>query len=382
MKARARMIGAAPQAGASRRTAVRGAAAIAAAILLRPEQRLAALLRKESILDQGIARAAPAAGLSMPLISLLGAREWLNTEPLQAADLAGKVVLVNFWTYSCINSLRALPYLKAWADKYGDRGLLVVGVHTPEFGFEKELANVKEATASLDVRYSVPLDSDYAVWRGFGNIAWPAFYFVGADGRVRHHVFGEGDYDQSERLIQKLLTEADATSVSGPLASVMGQGVEAEADWKDLRTEETYIGYAKAAHFVSPDGVREGAPGTYRASPMLPLAAWSLAGLWNVGAEFATLDDKSGRIAFRFHARDLHLVMGPSSPAQPIRFRVTLDGAPPGDNHGVDVDAEGQGRVQPPRMYQLIRQQMPIRDRTFEIEFLDPGVRAYVFTFG
>ncbi|MEO8114771.1 MAG: redoxin domain-containing protein [Phenylobacterium sp.] len=324
--------------------------------------------------------AAPA--LADPQRALLAAGPWLNTPPLGAQDLRGKVVLVNFWTYSCINSLRPLPYVRAWAEKYRDQGLVVVGVHTPEFGFEKDLANVRQATAAQGVAYPVVLDSDYGIWRAFHNNAWPAFYFIGADGRVRHQAIGEGDYDQSERLIQKLLSEARGTPIRDPIVAVAGVGPQAAPDERDLGSPETYVGYAQARNFASPGGVRWDAPNPYRAASILPLNHWGLAGAWTVGGEFASSDAAAARIAFRFHARDLHLVMGPGAQGHPVRFRVTLDGAAPGADHGVDVDAAGLGSAREPRMYQLVRQQRPVADRTFEIEFLDPGVRAYVFTFG
>jgi thiol-disulfide isomerase/thioredoxin len=289
---------------------------------------------------------------------------------------------VNFWTYSCINSLRALPYLRAWADRYKALGLVVVGVHTPEFGFETDLANVTEATAALGVRYPVALDSDYAIWRAFDNNAWPAFYFVGTDGRLRDRMLGEGEYDRSERRIQTLLSKADGERLSAPLATVSGVGAQAEADWKDLRSPETYVGYAKAAHFLSPGGARKDEAALYRTVAKLPLNAWDLGGVWTVGDEFATSNEMSAKISLRFHARDLHMVLAPSSRAQPVRFRATLDALSPGADHGFDTDADGRGSIEEPRMYQLIRQQRPVADRTFEIEFLDPGVRAYVFTFG
>ena len=321
--------------------------------------------------------AAPAAQAS-----LLGARQWLNTPPLQTTDLSGKVMLVNFWTYSCINSLRALPYVRAWADKYRDRGLVTIGVHTPEFGFEKDIANVRQATSFYDVRYPVATDNEYAIWDAFNNEAWPAFYLVGADGRIRYRTLGEGDYDRSEHVIQQLLSEANGAPSAGDIVTVAGQGPQAAPDERDLRSPETYVGYAKAESFASPGGAAAGAAKAYQAPPILRLNHWGLAGVWNVGGEFATLSEPSGSVRFRFHARDLHLVLGPSAQGQPVRFRVKLDGAPPGADHGVDVDAEGWGRVEQPRLYQLVRQVRPVADRTFEIEFLDPGVRAFVFTFG
>jgi thiol-disulfide isomerase/thioredoxin len=330
----------------------------------------------------GIGAAAYAAKPSGPLGSLLGARQWLNTKPPRAEDLRGKVVLVNFWTYSCINSLRALPYVREWATKYRDRGLLVVGVETPEFSFEKDVANVSKALVSLGVDYPVATDNDYGIWRAFSNEAWPAFYFISADGSVRHQVLGEGGYDKSERLIQQMLSEANGKPVADDIVAIEGTGPQAAADEKDLRSDETYIGYAKARGFASPGGADEDAPNLYRTISALPLNQWSLAGVWTIGREFATLNQAPGRISYRVHARDLHLVLAVSSPGHPIRFRIKIDGAPPGADHGFDVDAEGWGSVQEDRMYQLVRQMRPVVDRTFEIEFFDAGIQAYVFTFG
>jgi thiol-disulfide isomerase/thioredoxin len=328
------------------------------------------------------ASGAVALGLPKPERSLLGARQWLNTPPLRAEDLRGKVVLVNFRTYSCINSLRALPYVRAWAAKYKDRGLVVIGVHTPEFGFEKDIDNVRRANAALGVGYPVALDSDYAIWKAFDNQAWPAFYFIDAGGHVRRRVLGEGGYDQSERLIQRLLSQAHGAPVGGAITPVVGAGPEAAPDLRDLRSEETYVGYAKANNFVSTKGVGRDVGRLYTAAPTLRPGQWSLAGLWTVGGEFATLSHAPGAIRLRFHARDLNLVLAPSSPGKPIRYRITIDGAAPGADHGWDVDADGLGSVRDSRMYQLVRQQGPVADRTFEIRFLDVGARAYVFTFG
>ena len=328
------------------------------------------------------AYAADKPAASSAQLSLTSAPQWLNTAPLRATDLRGKVVLVNFWTYSCINSLRALPYVRAWADKYSDHGLVTVGVHTPEFDFEKDIANVRRATSFYDVRYPVATDNNFAIWNAFDNEAWPAFYLIGPDGRVRLRMLGEGDYDKTERAIQQLLSEANGSPVAGDIVAIAGQGAEAAADWGDLLSPESYVGYAKAENFSSPGGITAGAAKPYRAPSTLRLNHWSLAGVWNVSGEFATLNQAPGSVRFRFHARDLHFVLGPSVPGQPVRFRVKLDGAAPGADHGVDVDADGQGRVEEPRLYQLIRQGRPVEDRTFEIEFLDPGVRAYVFTFG
>ena len=355
--------------------------AAALAVAIAAGAALAGIVAGMAQIATNAAYAAKSPAASAAQQALLGAREWVNTAPLQAADLRGKVTLVNFWTYSCINSLRALPYVRAWADKYQDRGLVTVGVHTPEFGFEKDIANVQQATNFYDIRYPVPTDNDNAIWDSFNNNGWPAFYLLGADGRIRLRMLGEGDYDKIERVIQRLLAEADGASSAGDIVTIAGQGVEAAADDRHLRSPETYVGYAKASNFASPGGALKGAAKLYRAAPTLRLNHWGLAGVWSVAGEFATLTEASGSITFRFHARDLHLVLAPSG-GQPIRFRVKLDGASPGADHGVDVDAEGWGQVQEPRLYQLVRQARPGADRTLEIEFLDPGVRAYVFTFG
>lgn len=354
------------------------------------ERHLIAILRNDSTPHMStnmsistIGRAAPEPALSGPQGALFGPRQWLNAPPLQPADIRGKVVLVNFWTYSCINCLRVLPHVRAWADKYKDRGLVVIGVHTPEFAFEKDAANVRKAAASLGVRYPVVADNDFAIWRAFGNQAWPALYFIGADGRIRHQALGEGDYDQSERLIQRLLSEANDATVAMDVADVNGEGAQAPADESNLRSGESYIGYAQAQGFTSPGGVWQDAPNLYRAAPVLPLNRWSLAGVWTIGSEFATLNDTSGgSIITRFHARDLHLVLAAGAQGRPVRFRVKIDGMPPGASHGSDVDADGWGNVKEDRLYQLVRQTGPIVDRTFEIEFFEAGVRAYAFTFG
>jgi cytochrome c biogenesis protein CcdA/thiol-disulfide isomerase/thioredoxin len=346
------------------------------------EHTLLVEVRKEPAMTINATQAAANPTAPTPLGSLLMNRQWLNTRPLQPDDLRGKVVLVNFWTYSCINCLRALPYVRGWAKTYGDRGLRVVGVHTPEFAFEKELGNVSKALVALGITYPVAIDSDFSIWRAFGNQAWPALYFIGADGRVRHRALGEGDYEQSEMLIRHLLSEATTASASFPIAPVIGEGIQAEADPRNLRSGETYIGYAQASGFASLEPIQRDAPASYKSMSRLPINQWSLEGRWNVGAEFATLNESPGGITYRFHARDLHLVLAPANPGQSARFRVLLDGAPPGAQHGVDVDVEGWGRVQDGRLYQLIRQTGPVTDHTFKIEFLDAGVRAYAFTFG
>lgn len=319
------------------------------------------------------------------LPSLDGAVQWLNSPPLTAAGLRGKVVLVDFWTYSCINCLRTLPYTTAWARKYAPYGLVVIGVHAPEFAFERDIGNVKKAVHDLGIDYPVAIDNGYSIWRAFNNEYWPAHYFIDAQGRVRHHHFGEGEYVQSERAIQSLLAEAghpDALNVPLGLAGAPAKGALAAADSADVRSPETYVGYARAESFASPGGVVRDAAHRYDAPARPDLNGWGLAGTWSVGAERAALAAPDGRIVYRFHARDLHLVLGPGANGRPVRFRVTLDGTAPGAAHGADVDAQGYGTVTGQRLYQLVRQPGAIADRTFAIEFLDPGVDAYAFTFG
>jgi thiol-disulfide isomerase/thioredoxin len=315
---------------------------------------------------------------------LSGATGWLNSPPLTAAGLRGKVVLVDFWTYSCINSIRQLPYVRAWARKYQDKGLVVIGVHAPEFAFERNPDNVREALKELRVSapIAVALDSEHAVWLAFNNEYWPALYFIDAQGRIRHHVFGEGEYDQSERVIQQLLAEAGARGVDKTLVSVDAQGIEAAPDWDDLKSPETYVGSERAENFSSGGGRFFSDRSVYTAPASLSLNHWALAGDWTVGKHSAISNVANGRIVYRFHARDLHLVLGPKTPASPVRFRVLIDGKPPGDAHGIDVDEQGNGTINQQRLYQLIRQPAPIGDRQFEIEFLDPGAEAFVFTFG
>jgi cytochrome c biogenesis protein CcdA/thiol-disulfide isomerase/thioredoxin len=315
------------------------------------------------------------------LQALLAGAAPLNTPPLRAEDLRGKVVVVNFWTYSCINCLRNLPHVRAWAAKYKEQGLVVIGVHTPEFAFEKDPANVRRAIATLGISYPVVPDNDFGIWQAFGNEAWPALYFIGADGRVRDQKFGEGDYDGSEALIQKLLTEAKGAMVNPAITPVDGPGTQAAPDERDLYSGETYIGYEKATNFAARGTVADIAA-RYQTPSDLALNWWGLAGNWTIGREFATLNEVPGRIAYRFHARDLHLVMGPAQPGHAIRFRVTIDGAAPGVNHGSDTDADGWGTARDVKLYQLVRQAAPVGEHTFEIEFLDPAVRAYAFTFG
>jgi cytochrome c biogenesis protein CcdA/thiol-disulfide isomerase/thioredoxin len=316
------------------------------------------------------------------LPSLAGAVEWLNSKPLSAEDLKGKVVLVDFWTYSCINCLRAIPYVRAWADKYREHGLVVIGVHAPEFAFERNIDNVKKAVATLGIKYPVAVDNDYKIWRAFDNEYWPAHYFIDAKGQIRHHHFGEGEYDESERVIQKLLMEAGDSGVPTGIVDVKASGAEAASDKADVESPETYIGYDRIDHFVSPGGPVQDASHVYSAAASPQLNDWSLTGNWTIGNEKALLNDKDGSIVYRFHARDLHLVLGPGADDKPVRFTVTVDGNPPGAAHGMDVDADGNGTVTAQRLYQLVRDPGSVADHTFEIRFLDPGVQAYAFTFG
>lgn len=316
------------------------------------------------------------------LASFEGATGWLNSEPLTPEALRGRVVLVDFWTYTCVNWLRTLPYLRAWAAKYGGAGLTVVGVHTPEFGFERTLANVAAAVRSFDVAYPVALDSDYAVWSAFANHFWPAIYLADVDGRVRYHHFGEGEYAATEMAIQQLLMDADARDLDQDLVAVDPTGLEVPADWRTLQSPETYLGYGQATGFAQEDVARFGRALAYAATGPLPLNHWELAGNWTVARHAALLHEPGGRIAFRFHARDVNLVMGPASQGASIPFRVYLDGRLATDAPGSDVSAAGDGIAAEQRTYQLIRQPGTIADRRFEIEFLATGLEAYCFTFG
>ena len=321
-----------------------------------------------------------AAGLPVEgkMPSLTGATGWINTAALAPADLRGKVVLIQFWTYTCINWLRAHAYVRAWAEKYKD--LVVLGVHTPEFPFEGNVENVRRAARDMQITYPIAVDTDYAIWRAFDNQYWPAFYVVDAQGRIRHHQFGEAGYEQSETAIQRLLEEAGARGVNREVTPVVGQGAEAAADWTNLKSPENYVGYQRTDNFSSPGGAAVGKSRSYTAPARLPLNHWALSGEWTMEEGLAALNAAEGRITYRFHARDLHLVMG--AHARPVRFRVKIDGALPRADHGQDTDAEGWGTVQEPRLYQLVRQSGTIGDRTFEIEFVEPGVQAYAFTFG
>ena len=313
---------------------------------------------------------------------LNGAVAWLNSAPLTRESLRGKVVLIDFWTYSCINCLRALPYVEAWSEKYKDAGLVVIGVHTPEFAFEKEQSNVQKAVRDLKVSYPVAIDSDYKIWQAFNNQYWPAHYFIDGKGRIRYHHFGEGEYDESERVIQQLLKENGATSLSAGTINVSATGVEAASGGANVRSPETYIGYQRAENFASSQPLTQDSRKVYTPRDRLSLNQWALGGSWTVSPESAALQTASGKVVFRFHARDLHLVLGPAKNGKPVRFKVMLDGTPPGEDHGSDTDANGVGTVEEHRLYQLIRQKGAVEDRTFEIEFLDPGVQAFAFTFG
>jgi thiol-disulfide isomerase/thioredoxin len=352
-----------PEAG-SRRSFLRNAALAITAPGLRP-----AIAGGSGLRDEG----------RMP--DLDGAVAWLNSTPLSSNALRGKVVLFNFWTYSCINSLRELPYMKAWAAKYKDAGLVVVGVHTPEFAFEKHGANVKKAVVDLNVGYPVPIDSNRFIWRAFRNEYWPADYVVDAKGRVRYHHFGEGEYVRSERVIQTLLAENGATGLDGSTVHITADGPEAPPS-DDVRSPETYVGYARAENFVSPERMARDSRRNYTPPVRPALNQWGLGGGWKAGAEGCTLESAPGNIVFRFHSRDLHMVLGPSKNGKSVRFRVKLNGSAPGDHHGSDSGADGIGEIREPRMYQLIRQKGSVKDATFDIEFVDADVEAFSFTFG
>ncbi|WP_044564135.1 cytochrome c biogenesis protein CcdA [Azospirillum sp. B4] len=350
-----------------------------------------ALVKVLGALEAGVAHAAtlPVANqaqdrppLTGPLAEVLKAKAWVNSPGLAADDLRGRVVLVNFWTYSCINCLRALPHVRQWAAQYRDQGLVVVGVHTPEFAFERDIDNITRAAATLDVTYPVAVDSDYRIWRAFDNQAWPALYLVGPDGRIIHQALGEGDYDKTDRVIRKALADAQAAPAPAPVAPVKVEGTQAAADLNDLASSETYVGYGEGQRYSGPDDIVADAAARYRPVSGLRLNRWTLGGDWTVGREYATAGQAGARIAYRFHARDLHLVLAPGADGRPVRFRVRIDGAAPGADHGTDVDADGLGTVRAAKLYQLVRQAGPVADHTFEIEFLDAGARAYAFTFG
>ena len=339
----------------------------------------AAMTSNGAMSARGTREPLPIEGLMPPLD---GATQWLNSEPLSRERLRGKVVLVDFWTYSCVNCIRALPYVKAWHEKYRDQGLVVIGVHSPEFAFEKNPRNVQREVRDLGVTYPVALDNDYRLWRAFSNQYWPAHYFIDAAGNIRHTHFGEGEYGASERVIQQLLAEAGGVEVATDLVAPLGDGAALPSDSIGVLTPETYIGHARAESFASPGGQVADASRDYTVPLRLALNEWGLAGRWTVGEEGAVLDAAPGKIVMHFQARDLNLVLGPGADGKPVRFRIRLDGVSPGVDHGADVDAAGAGTAGEHRLYQLIRQSDAVRNRTFEIEFLDPGVTAYAFTFG
>jgi thiol-disulfide isomerase/thioredoxin len=325
---------------------------------------------------------APDLPIEGQLGSFDGATSWLNSEPLTPEGLQGRVVLVDFWTYTCVNWLRTLPYRRAWAAKYAQAGLTVVGVHTPEFGFERDLDNVVPRTRALGVEYPVAVDSEYGVWRAFGNHFWPAIYLADAHGRIRYHHFGEGEYAMTEMVVQQLLIDAGAQDVDRDLADVEPEGLEVAADWRTLRSPETYVGYGQATGFASADASAFDRPHGYRAIAGLPLNSWDLSGTWTVARHAGVLDEPGGRIAFQVEARDVNLVMGPATRGASVPFRVYLDGRLATDALGTDVGPDAGGIVDAQRTYQLIRQPGAIAERRFEIEFLEAGVEAYCFTFG
>ncbi|HEY0268295.1 MAG TPA: thioredoxin family protein [Methyloradius sp.] len=317
------------------------------------------------------------------LPSLNGASPWINSAPLTPESLRGKVVLIDFWTYSCINCLRSLPYVKAWYDKYKDHGLVVIGVHAPEFAFEKDEANVREQVKDLGITYPVVMDNQYSIWQAFNNQFWPAHYFIDAQGKIRGHHFGEGEYEESEQTIRQLLTAAGykdlPAEMSGP-AQV--SGIQVASDEEHKQSSETYVGYKRAENFSSPGDFAEDKAKNYNVPAQLELNHWGLVGNWNVDPEKAVLGAASGKIIFKFYARDLHLVLGSGKNGKPIRFRVLIDGVAPGVDHGVDTDENGNGVINEQRLYQLVRQSKEVHVHTFTIEFLDAGAQAFAFTFG
>jgi thiol-disulfide isomerase/thioredoxin len=321
-------------------------------------------------------------GVEGRLPELGGATAWINSAPLTPTGLRGNVVVVQFCTFSCINWLRTVPYVKAWAEKYRDDGLVVIGVHSPEFPFEHDLEKIRAALEAMGIAFPIAVDNEFAVWRAFDNAYWPALYFVDARGRIRHHHFGEEDYARSEEVIQQLLTEAGSDGVDGDLVPVEPDGVYLAANWATLRSPETYVGYARTTGFASPGGIAPDRRRVYAEPAQLALNQWGLSGDWTVGDQTATLNEPGGRIVDRFHGRDLNLVLGSRTGGAPVRFRVLVDGMPPAGAHGLDVDERGDGAVSEERLYQLIRHDGPVTDRTFEITFLDAGAQAYVFTFG
>ena len=335
---------------------------------------------REAVRGPGWAPGRRPVGGNMP--SLAGATGWLNSPPLTTEALRGRVVVVDFWTYTCINWLRTAPYLRAWSSTYRDAGAVVLGVHTPEFSFEREMVNVRRAVEDLQISYPVAVDSDYAIWTAFTNMYWPALYVVDAQGRIRFTHFGEGAYEESEEVIRRLLDESDAGEVLPSPVTVVPRGVEAAADWAQLGSAENYLGAERTDNFASPERAATGIPRRYTVPSTLAPNSWALAGGWTVQPDAVELHEAGGTIADRFSARDVHLVMAPPPGGDPVRFRVRLDGRSPGADHGDDVDDDGTGSVLEPRLYQLIRRRGPVTDGTFEITFSDPGVRAFALTFG
>ena len=335
---------------------------------------------REAVRGPGWAPGRRAAGGRMP--SLDGATGWLNSPPLTTEGLRGRVVVVDFWTYTCINWLRTVPYVRAWAEAYRNAGAVVLGVHTPEFPFERDVDNVRRAVQDRQIDHPVAVDSDYAIWTAFTNMYWPALYVVDAQGYIRYHHFGEGAYEESEQVIRQLLDEAGAGDTLPEPVTVDAAGTEVAADWADLGSAENYLGAERTENFASPERAATGAPRRYTTPPRLARNHWALSGEWTVQPDSVLLDEPGGGIAYRFSARDLHLVMAPPARGNPVRFSVRLDGQPPGADHGEDVDEDGTGTLTEPRLYQLVRQRGPLAPRTFEITFHDPGVRAFAFTFG
>ena len=338
--------------------------------------------RSGTVVGDAMTAAAGDAPAEGELASIRYATGWLNSQPLTPRDLRGKVVVIDFWTYTCINWIRTARYVRAWAEKYEAHGLVVVSVHSPEFSFEKSVDNVRRAARDMRIEHPIAIDSEFVIWRAFGNRYWPALYFVDGNGRVRHQQFGEGEYDQAERIIQRLLTEAGSRDIPEELVSVNGSGIEAAADWRNLRTPETYVGYERMKNFSSTGGAVPDKRRAYVEPGRLRLNHWALGGEWTMGKEAAVLNAASGRIAYRFHARDLHVVMGPATRGASVKFRIRIDGQPPGAAHGVDIDEQGIGTLLEQRLYHLIRQQEPVTDKYMEIEFLDPGAEVFAFTFG
>lgn len=316
------------------------------------------------------------------LASLTKATAWINSQPLTERDLKRKVVLIDVCTYTCINWLRTLPFIRAWDKKYKSKGLVVIGVHTPEFSFEEDIANVQQAVKDMNIAYPIAMDNNYEIWSGFSNQYWPALYLIDGKGKIRYYKFGEGDYQQIEEVIQQLLKEAGATNIVNTTVSVDATGVEVPADWANLRSPENYLGYERTENFASPGGPRKESRHDYTFPSSLSLNQWGLSGNWMLKKDRIILNKDNGRLSYRFHARDLHLVMGPLNKDASIRFRILIDGKPPGNTHGVDIDAGGNGIVTQQRLYQLIRQPESIAERQFEIEFLDTGIELFAFTFG